>query len=86
MHIDFKKKTNDRHFQKAKILEEILLSKKKKKNFGEGKKGAITLTTVNYMLWQSHTQGGGRPRGGGNLKKKSTFLKIWLVKIDVGSP
>ena len=31
MHIDFKKKTNDRHFQKAKILEEILLSKKKKK-------------------------------------------------------
>ena len=36
MHIDFKKKTNDRHFQKAMILEEILLSKKKKKKLWRG--------------------------------------------------
>ena len=42
MHIDFKKKTNDRHFQKAKILEEILLSKKKKTLEGV-KKGQLPL-------------------------------------------
>ena len=43
MHIDFKKKTNDRHFQKAKILEEILLSKKKKKTLEGVKKGQLPL-------------------------------------------